>query len=67
MEMFLKDDEPECISCFRLTGGSMSFPNRYMCEYLHIGTDETGAVVRAGAIPASVAEQLSLEPVNLGH
>jgi hypothetical protein len=63
----LNDDEPECIICFRLTGGSISFPNRYACRYLHIGTDEAGAVVRARAIPGSVAEQLSLEPVNLGH
>jgi len=65
--MFLNDDKPECIICFRLTSGSISFPNRYACRYLRIGTDEARSVVKARAIPASVAEQLSPEPVNLGH
>ena len=47
--------------CFRPTGGSRDSPNRYACQYLHIGAEELKTAGQMQVLPRSIAEMLDRE------
>jgi hypothetical protein len=64
-EMFLNDERTEYILCFRPTQVKDS-PNRYACQYLHLGISEANIAGQGNELGASMRALMDKELVSLG-
>jgi hypothetical protein len=65
-EMLLNEERTEYILCFRPTQVGKDSPNRYACQYLHLGISEANIAGQGNELGASMRALMDKELVSLG-